>query len=210
MLLDERLYDYCDHNSNRLPYYLDQLENETGLTAVNPFMSSGPILGRLLIQISRWIQPMHILEIGSFTGYSALCLAQGLQSAGQITCVEINEEYRKIICKYFALAGKLDQLNLIIGNALNELKFLSGPFDLVWIDANKQNNDQLYELVLPLIRPGGTLMIDNMLWYGNVIAQEPDKETRAIIEFNHKIKNDPRVSMFLLPVRDGVAILQKL
>lgn len=210
MLLDERLYDYCDRSSNRLPFYLDQLEHETGLTAVNPFMSSGPILGRLLSQISQWIQPMHILEIGSFTGYSALCLAQGLQPAGQITCIEINEEFRKIICKYFALAGKLDQLNLIIGNALNELKLLSGPFDLVWIDANKQNNDQLYELVLPLIRPGGTLMIDNMLWYGNVMSPEPDKETRAIIEFNQKIKQDPRVNMFLLPVRDGVAILQKI
>ncbi|MDZ4707163.1 MAG: O-methyltransferase [Saprospiraceae bacterium] len=209
MLLDEKLYDYCDRNSNRLPLYLEQLENETGLIAVNPFMSCGPVLGRFLIQISQWIRPQQILEIGTFTGYSALCLAQGLTSDGKITCIEINEEFKSVINKYFALAGKLDQLNLIIGDALLEIKNIHGPFDLAWIDANKQNNNQLFELILPLMRPGGTILVDNMLWYGNVLETDPDKETRAIQEFNQKIKNDPRVSMFLLPVRDGLAILQK-
>jgi caffeoyl-CoA O-methyltransferase len=209
MLLDEKLYDYCDRNSNRLPFYLEQLENETGLIAVNPFMSCGPVLGRLLIQISLWIKPEQILEIGSFTGYSALCLAKGLAPGGKITCIEINEEYKSIINKYFALSGKPEQLNLIIGDALEEIKKLNGPFDLAWIDANKQNNAQLYELILPLMRPGGTVLVDNMLWYGNVLETAPDKETRAILEFNQRIKNDPRITMFLLPVRDGLAILQK-
>jgi len=209
MLLDEKLYNYCDHQSNGLPNYLDQLENETGLIAVNPFMSCGPVMGRFLTQISHWIQPQHILEIGSFTGYSALCLAQGLNPSGTITCIEINEEFESIINKYFTLAGKRYQLNLIIGDALEHLKQLTGPYDLAWIDANKQNNDQLFELVLPLMRSGGTILVDNMLWYGNVLDSSPDKETRAILEFNQKIKNDPRVTMFLLPIRDGVAILQK-
>lgn len=209
MLLDEKLYNYCDQNSNAMPAYLDQLENETGLIAVNPFMSCGPVLGRFLMQISHWIKPDRILEIGSFTGYSALCLAQGLLPGGSITCIEINEELESIIDKYFTLAGKRNQLNLIIGDALQELKSLHGPFDLAWIDANKQNNDPLFELILPLMRTGGTILVDNMLWYGNVLQSKPDKETRAIQEFTLKIKNDRRVSMCLLPVRDGVAILQK-
>lgn len=209
MLLDERLYDYCDRNSYSLPFYLEELENETGRTAVNPFMACGPVMGRLLIQFSQWIKPQQILEIGSFTGYSALCLAQGLAAHGKITCIEINEEYESIILKYFKLAGKSEQLNLIIGDALEELKNLSGPFDLAWIDANKQTNDQLFELILPLMHTGGYILVDNMLWYGNVLESSPDKETRSILDFTYKIKNDPRVNMFLLPIRDGVAMLQK-
>lgn len=206
---DERILDYCNRYSHDLPEYLNQLERETGLSTVNPFMSCGPVMGRFLIQLSIWLKPHRILEIGSFTGYSALCLAQGLSDQGRITCIEVNEEYEAIIRKYFHLAGKSHQLDLIIGDARSRLSTLPGFFDLVWIDANKQFNEELYESVLPLLGPDGSILVDNVLWFGNVLDAQPDKETRAIQAFNEKIKNDARVKAMILPLRDGITIIQK-
>ena len=206
---DERILDYCNRYSHDLPDYLNQLERETGLSTVNPFMSCGPVMGRFLIQLSIWLKPKRILEIGSFTGYSALCLAQGLSDEGRITCIEVNEEYEAVIRKYFHRAGKSHQLDLIIGDARSRLQVLPGSFDLVWIDANKQFNEELYENVLPLLAPGGSILVDNVLWYGNVLNTQPDKETRAIQAFNEKIKNDSRVKAMILPLRDGITIIQK-
>ncbi|HNR09326.1 MAG TPA: O-methyltransferase [Saprospiraceae bacterium] len=207
---DERILDYCDRYSFELPDYLNQLERETGLSTVNPFMSCGPVMGRFLIQLSTWLKPKSILEIGSFTGYSALCLAQGLDEEGRITCIEVNEEYEEVIRKYFHLADKSRQLDLVIGDARSRLQDLHGPFDLVWIDANKQFNEELYESVLPLLSRAGTILVDNVLWYGNVLDSRPDRETRAIQAFNEKIKSDPRVKAMILPLRDGITIIQKV
>lgn len=210
MLFHERLYEYSHFHSHQLPPYLDELERETGLTTVNPFMSCGPVMGRLLTALSAWLKPQTILEIGTFTGYSALCLAQHLPDHGHITCIEINAEYEQIIKKYFIRAGMNNQLKLIIGDALEVLPKLNSSFDLAFIDANKQNNQAIYELVLPLLHPGGTLIVDNVLWYGNVLSTIQDKETKAIHEFNLMVAEDKRVRSFILPIRDGIQIIQKL
>lgn len=209
MLFDERLYDYADQYSHQMPDYLNDLLRETALTTVNPFMASGPVLGRFLMQISKWIKPSSVLEIGSFTGYSALCLAQGLPENGTITCIEVNEEDEAIIRKYFTRAGKSQQLNLIIGDALSKVKSLSGQFDLVLIDANKQHNEILYDLVYPLLTDHGTVLIDNTLWYGNVIQSNMDKESKAIHDFNVKLSKDERVNVSILPIRDGITLITR-
>ncbi len=210
MLFHERLYEYSHRNSYQLPRYLDQLERETGLTTVNPFMSCGPVMGRLLMALSSWLKPKSILEIGTFTGYSALCLAHHLAEDGHITCIEVNKAFESIILKYFELANKSKQLNLIIGDALYEIEHLTASYDLVFIDANKQNNLAIYELVLPLVTLGGTILVDNVLWYGNVLSDIQDKETKAIHEFNNIVSKDSRVRTFILPIRDGIQIIQKL
>ncbi|MBK8776688.1 MAG: class I SAM-dependent methyltransferase [Saprospiraceae bacterium] len=210
MLFHERLYNYSDTHSYSMPVYLDQFDREAGLTTVNPFMSCGPVMGRWLIQISEWIQPKHILEIGTFTGYSALCLAQGLQSDGIITCLEVNEEYESIIRKYFAIAEKSNQLNLIIGDAIDTLDQLIDQYDLVFIDANKQIYEVLYEKVVTKMSTGGIILIDNVLWYGNVLSEHMDKETQAIHAFNRHVHHDPRVKSFILPIRDGITLIKKL
>lgn len=209
MLFDEKLYDYADQYSHEMPDYINELMRETALTTVNPFMASGPVLGRFLIQLSKWLKPKSILEIGSFTGYSALCLAQGLQDRGSITCIEVNEEYENIIRKYFNKSGKGIQLNLIIGDALTKIKTLTGPFDLVLIDANKQNNEVLYDLIFPLLADQGTILIDNTLWYGNVLHNNMDKESKAIHDFNVKLASDDMVNVMILPIRDGVTVITK-
>jgi caffeoyl-CoA O-methyltransferase len=210
MLFDEKIYEYCNTLSYPVPDYLNQLERETGLTTVNPFMSCGPVLGRLLIQFSRWIKPTHILEIGTFTGYSALCLMQGVSSGGRITCIEVNEEYETTIRKYFNLAGLSNQLDLIIGDAVEILDEIHQPFDLAFIDANKQFNEVLFEKIYPLIRPGGIVLVDNVLWFGKVVTDPDNKETKSIISFNNKISKDKRLKSYILPIRDGLFIIEKL
>ena len=210
MLFTERLYEYSDQNSYPMPPYLEQLERETALSTVNPYMSCGPVMGRFLMSMGAWLRPRAILEIGSFTGYSALCLAHHLPVDGIITCIEINEEYEKIIKKYFVLAGKIEQLQIIVGDALHRLPALAPIYDLAFIDANKQNNSALYELILPLMIPGGTILVDNVLWYGNVVLDKMDKESKSIHDFNIMIAQDKRVKAFILPIRDGVQVIQKL
>lgn len=209
MLIDEKLYDYTDKYSYELPIYLQELMRETAMTTVNPFMACGPVLGRFLIQMSKWIKPRTILEIGSFTGYSAICLSEGLSNEGMITCIEVNEEYKSIIEKYFSKAGRKSNLQLIIGDALKTLPSITTRFDLVFIDANKQHNDQLLELVLPVLSDQGTLLIDNTLWYGNVLQEDMDKETTAIHEFNKKLANDSRLESFIIPIRDGITMVKR-
>ncbi len=210
MIFDEKIYDYCNDYSYPLPEYISQLERETGLNTVNPFMSCGPVMGRYLIQMSQWIRPDRIIEIGSFTGYSALCLSEGLSKEGMITCIEVNEEYESYIRKYFEKAKKAHQLNLLIGDGLHLLDTIHETFDLAYIDANKQHNATAYDKLIPRMRTGGTIIVDNVLWYGNVLQAKMDKESQAIQSFNLKIKNDARVKSFILPLRDGVMVIEKL
>ncbi|MEP7320547.1 MAG: O-methyltransferase [Saprospiraceae bacterium] len=210
MLFDEKIYEYSDALSYPVPDYLNQLERETGLTTVNPFMSCGPVLGRLLIQLSQWIKPSTILEIGTFTGYSALCLIQGLKPGGKITCIEVNEEYEPTIRKYFDIAGVSHHLDLIIGDAVNILDNLHSTFDLAFIDANKQFNEVIFEKIYPLMRPGGIILVDNVLWFGKVVTAPDDKETKSILSFNHKISNDKRLKSYIIPIRDGLFVIEKL
>jgi predicted O-methyltransferase YrrM len=173
-------------------------------------MISGPLQGKLLEFLSKMIQPKFILEIGTFTGYSALCLAKGLQHGGKLTTIEVNRELRPIIEKYIQLAGFEEQIQLFIGKAEQWIPDLPDNFfDLIFIDAGKKQYQEHYELVLPKLKLGGWIFCDNVLWSGKVIQPDADKETSAIHAFNESIAKDGRVEKVLLPLRDGLYIIRK-
>ncbi len=205
------LQHYLDTFSTPEDAVLEKLSRRTHLQTVYPQMMSGAIQGRLLQFISRMIRPARILEIGTFTGYSAICLARGLREGGRLITLEANDEYEKIIREFFEKAGITDRTELIIGDALQILPQLKGPFDLVFIDADKKEYGDYYDLVIDKVKPGGFLLADNVLWDGKVLSPEEqmDAETTAIHQFNRKITADPRVENLLLPVRDGLMLIRK-
>jgi len=168
--------------------------------------------GKFLSMISKMIKPVNILEIGTFTGYSALCLVEGLQSNGTLHTIEIDEELEEIITKYFNLSAHKEKLHLHIGSALEIIPALNKIWDLVFMDAEKTEYLQYYKMVLPYVKKGGFILADNVLWSGKVAepVAENDIETRAIMEFNDFVQNDPRVENVLLPLRDGLLLIEKL
>jgi predicted O-methyltransferase YrrM len=175
-------------------------------------MLAGQLQGGFLTMISKMLKPVNILEIGTFTGYSALCLAEGLQPNGELHTIEIDEELEEIITKYFNLSEHKEKLHKHIGNALEIIPALNKVWDLVFIDAEKTEYLQYYEMVLPHVKNGGFILIDNVLWNGKVIepVAEHDAETQTIVEFNHFIQNDSRVNNLILPLRDGLLLIEKL
>lgn len=160
--------------------------------------------------ISCMLRPASILEIGTYTGYSALCMAEGLAGGGRLITIDINEELEDRVRSTFAASAFARQIDFRIGNALSIVSELPGMFDLVFIDADKENYLTYYELVVPKVRPGGIILADNVLWSGKVLQEKNDKDTRAIIDFNRKIQGDQRVENVLLPVRDGIMMIRKL
>jgi caffeoyl-CoA O-methyltransferase len=190
---------------------LVRLSRETHFVSTTPGMLSGNIQGNLLRMISRMIQPVSILEIGTFTGYSAICLAQGLHPDGVLHTIDNNPEVADLAKKYFTEAGLTDKIVQHSGNAMQILPSLSGPFDLVFIDADKENYVDYYKAVFPKVRPGGFILADNVFWYGKVMDPDAlnDKETRGIAAFNLYIKNDPAIEHILLPIRDGLMLVRK-
>jgi len=193
------------------PELMQQLIRETHLAVTTPGMLSGPMQGRLLQMISQMMRPKLILEIGTFTGYSAIYLASGLAENGKLHTIDNNPEVAGIAEKFI---GKSDFGRNIIthqGNALEVIPTLPGPFDLVFIDADKENYVKYYELVFDKVSTGGFIIADNVLWYGKVVNPEAfnDKETLGIAIFNAHVKNDPRVEHLLLPVRDGLMLVRK-
>jgi caffeoyl-CoA O-methyltransferase len=190
---------------------LSRLSRETHFVSTTPGMLSGNLQGLLLKMISQMMQPATILEIGTFTGYSTICLAPGLKPNGILHTIDNNPEIVHIAQKYFRESGFENVITCHLGNALDIIPDIPGPFDLVFIDADKENYVNYYEAVLPKLRSGGVILADNVLWYGKVL--EPgvltDKETRGIVEFNHHVKNDLRIEHLLLPVRDGLMIVRK-
>lgn len=206
----EVLHQYCKEHSSNQDELLWKLERETHLKTLAPQMISGPLQGKLLELLSKMIQPTYVLEIGTFTGYSALCLAKGLQKGGKLTTVEVNKELQPIINKYIELAGYEDHIQLVIGKAEECIPSLPGShFDLIFIDAGKKQYQEHYDLVLPKLRPGGWILCDNVLWSGKVIHSNTDKETAAIHAFNNYVASDDRVEKVLLPLRDGLYIIRK-
>lgn len=185
------------------------LNRETHLSVLQPRMLSGHLQGTFLQFFSQLLQPLNILEIGTFTGYSAICLAQGLQANGILHTIDINEELYDIQRRYFDKAGLGTKIVSHVGNALDIIPTLPQTFDLIFIDADKQNYLNYYHLVLPKLRQGGYILADNVLWSGKVIEPKPDKDTEAIIAFNDAIANDPQVETLLLPLRDGILIARK-
>ncbi|MDR3047058.1 MAG: O-methyltransferase [Bacteroidales bacterium] len=211
-LLPFLVEDYCEeHSSPELPL-LYQLNRETHQKLLRPRMVSGKLQGALLSLISRWLKPENILELGTYSGYATLCLAEGLPPNGTIDTIEMDEEREEMIARYFAQTPYHDQIQLHIGAALDILPTLKKSYGLVFIDADKREYVQYYEGILPLLKQGGIILVDNVLWDGKVVAEVPlnDKDTIAIQEFNNFVQNDSRVKNVLLPFRDGLMIIEKL
>jgi caffeoyl-CoA O-methyltransferase len=203
---------YIESHTTPEDQVLARLYRETHLKAINPRMLSGAVQGKLLEFISRMIKPACILEIGTFTGYSAICLARGLAPGGKLITIEKNDELNHFPLRYFKEAGLTDRIELINGDALKIIPSLPYTFDLVYIDGEKTEYVQYFQLLIDRINQGGFLLADNVLWSGKVV-EEPDKsdmETRSIIEFNNYIKEDRRVENCILPLRDGISIIRKL
>lgn len=190
---------------------LKKLNRETYAKVMRPRMLSGHLQGQVLRMFSYMIRPKSILEIGTFTGYSALCLCEGLQEGGRLITLDINEELEPMVRRYFEESGRAGQIDYRIGNALTLIPALKESFDLVFIDADKVNYARYYDMVLPLIPPGGFIIADNVLWSGKVLdpSVNKDEDTRAICAFNEMVANDPRVENVLFPIRDGLMVIRK-
>lgn len=199
-----------EHTSPETPM-MAKLNRWTHVKMARPRMLSGAYQGKLLEIISEMVQPTNVLEIGAYVGYSAICLAKGLKSGGILHTIEVDEELEDIILKAIDDAGLADRIKLHIGNALEIIPTLDQIFDLVFIDADKINYKNYYELVIPLLRKGGIVILDNILWSGKVLYEQPkgDKETAVLKELNDYIQSDPRVENILLPIRDGLMICVK-
>jgi caffeoyl-CoA O-methyltransferase len=208
-MISKELEAYASAHSSKEPKLLKQLWRETHLKVLSPGMLSGHIQGRFLSMMSHLVKPKKILEIGTFTGYSALCLAEGLSENGILHTIEVNNELVEIIERYFKDSGYKEKLKLHIGDAKQVVSSLEGPFDLVFIDADKENYVNYYNLVFDKVRPGGLIIADNTLWHGNVLTNDQGKETLGIVAFNELIKKDQRIEKILLTLRDGLTIIRK-
>ena len=200
---------YCEAHTTQPPSFLNELEQETWRKVIAPRMVSGAYQGRMLSTISRLLKPKRILEIGTFTGYSALCLSEGLQNNGELITIERNDELRWIHEKYFSQSPAAHQISTCYGDALSIIPQLDGPFDLVFLDADKENYLHYYEMTLDKIPSGGVLIIDNVLWYGKVTepAAVGDIDTAILQDLNNRVLEDGYYEQLMLPIRDGISIL---
>ena len=201
---------YCERLTTPHSDLLYQLERETNLKTLAPQMMSGHLQGQLLSMLSELIQPTVAVEIGTFTGYAALCIARGLTPNGKLYTIEVNEEMEYLIQKYIDKAEMQDKIELLIGDAATIIPSLPNPFDLVFIDAGKRFYSAHFDLVIDKVRPGGMILVDNVLWSGKVTLAKHDKDTQIIHSFNEKVLQDERVENVLLPIRDGINIIRKL
>ena len=202
--------DYCTMNSNQAPGYLLELERETHIKTVNPRMMSGHLQGRLLSMISKMIQPQRILEIGTFTAYATLCLAEGLKEDGVLDTIEVNSELKRFIHKYISMSPYKNSIKTHFGDALKILDNLEGPYDLVFIDAGKDHYIEYYEKIVPKVKIGGMILADNVLWSGKVFSDPQDETARVIHRFNRHIREDLRTEIVMLPIRDGISLIRKV
>lgn len=211
-LIDHTIEAYCEAHTTPECELLHRLNRQTNLETVNPRMLSDQLQGQFLTFISKMLRPERILEIGTFTGYSALCLAEGLSATGELHTIEVNVEYEDRIRDYFGQSPLGKQIILHIGDALQVVSTLDTTWDLVFIDADKEDYLSYYEAVLPSVRKGGFILADNVLWNGKVVQEAAgnDRDTQAILAFNDHVQNDSRVRNLLLPFRDGIMIIEKL
>lgn len=207
-ILNESLQRYAEQHTTPESDLLRRINRDTNANVLMPRMLSGHLQGRVLSMISQMICPKAVLEIGTYTGYSALCLAEGLADGGKIITIDINEELEEKVKGYFELFR--EKIDYRIGNALDIVPGLKEMFDLVFIDADKINYTSYFDLVIDKVRAGGFILADNVFWSGKVLDERPDADTRAIISFNQKIHNDKRVENVLLPIRDGIMMIRKV
>lgn len=203
--LQNLLLQYCEPESE----LLQRINRETNLKVLMPRMLSGHYQGRVLSMLSKLVNPKRILEVGTFTGYATLCLAEGLQPDGKLFTLDINVELEDMVRRNFADSAYEKQIVYLLGDAMKNIPQLDEVFDLVFIDADKKSNGSYYDLVIDKVRPGGLIIVDNVLWSGKVISNQQDKDTKNIITFNDKIAKDPQVEKLILPVRDGLFVIRK-
>jgi caffeoyl-CoA O-methyltransferase len=210
--IDNKILEYAETHTAPESAVLSELSRETQARILYPRMLSGHLQGRLLSAVSRMIRPKRILEIGTYTGYSAICLAEGLADGGRIITIDSNDELHEIATRYFAKAGIEHRIELLNGDAGEIIPGLEGMFDLVFIDADKINYPKYLGQVFSKVNKGGWILADNVLWSGNVLqpVSERNPETNAIIGFNELVKNHEQLYSVLLPVRDGLFLMQKL
>lgn len=209
--LPKELQEYVENHTAAESKLLHEINRETHLDVLKPRMLSGHLQGRVLSAFSHMIRPKNILEIGTYTGYSAICMAEGLQKGGKLVTIDVNEELEPRVRDYFSKSGFDDQIEFIIGKAQEIIPSLSYTWDMVFIDADKENYALYFDQVLPNVRQGGFIFADNVLWSGKVSDPEKqDKATQSIRAFNEMVHEHPAVENVLLPVRDGLMILRKL
>ncbi|MEZ5014347.1 MAG: O-methyltransferase [Chitinophagales bacterium] len=209
-IITSALEKYIEVHTAAVDAHLAELDRETHIKVMMPNMLSGKVQGKFLEMISHMIAPEYILEIGTFTGYSGICLAKGLVAGGKITTIDINEELRGMVERYISLEGMQDRFDLRSGDATQIIPTLENTFDLVFIDADKTNYMQYFDLVIDKVRPGGWILADNVLWSGKVLEEKKDKDTQAICAYNDKIQADPRVDNVIISIRDGISIARKI
>lgn len=206
----KKIINYCEALSTPQSAVLYNLERETYLKTLAPQMISGHLQGQLLQFISQMIKPKYVLEIGTFTGYAAICLAKGLQEGGQLHTIEVKPELGYLSQKYVEKAGLKNQIYLHTGKAEEIIPTLNLEFDIVFIDAGKNDYARHYDMVIELLKPGGIILADNVLWSGKVVQEKYDTDTTTIHNFNQKVQDDSRVENLILPLRDGLLIARKL
>jgi caffeoyl-CoA O-methyltransferase len=208
--ISPEIQDYCERFTSPEPEVLAALNRETWLKVLYPRMLSGHLQGRLLSLVSKMMRPQRILEIGTYTGYSAICLAEGLAPDGRLVTIDINAELEDMVKRYFQAAGIAGRAQMRVGDARQIVKELEGPFDLVFIDADKESYCEYLDLVVPKMRSGGLILADNMLWSGRVLdPKETDKETQGLRDFVQRVADRDDLENVLLPVRDGIMAVMK-
>lgn len=210
--IDTKLDAYvCEHSENEPPI-LKELNRKTHLSVLQPRMLSGHFQGRVLSMLSHMIKPDRVLEIGTYTGYSALCFAEGLNPGGKVITIDVNEELEDLVREYFDKAGMKDKISYILGDATTIIPTLNEQFDIVFIDADKKNYCNYYKLVFDKVKKGGYIIADNVLWSGKVLMdyETLDPDTKVIMDYNKMVHEDIRVQEIILPIRDGLMIARKL
>jgi len=210
VMMERAVYAYCEAHSTPQDEVLHQLERETHLKTLAPQMLSGQLQGQLLTTLTRIKGVKRALEIGTFTGYSAICIARGLKPDGRLTTLEANPEYGHIARKYFEMASLHDRIEAIQGDALQLIPTMDGPFELVFLDANKREYSAYYQAVFDKVPIGGLILADNVLWDRKVLDPAGDPDAEAVHAFNEMVHNDHRVEVLMLPLRDGISVITKI
>jgi caffeoyl-CoA O-methyltransferase len=211
--ISEELLKYCEDHSSEEDELLLHISRETHAKVMMPRMLSGHLQGKTLELLVKMANPKTILEIGTYTGYSGICMARGLSGGGKLITLDINDELEGMVRGFFKKSGLEDKIDYRLGNALDIIPTLEGNFDFVFIDADKANYINYYNLVVDRMNPGGIILADNVLWSGKVLVNEGqkiDKDTKVILEYNQMVQDDPRVENVLLPIRDGLMLARRL